>query len=161
MSRDILVGVILGAGATLAVVGVAAVYFAYTIYKRLHQGQINGQRAEYELFEAECTCDERHSKCEKHDEILLIKISKIVPSYGDMTYFGSVLDIKREVIDSCYENNKSCINTAVLKMLQKWYDRKPEFKVNSEAIAKLKDALEAIGLVVKGAEIINKHFGNR
>ena len=63
MSRDILVGVILGVRATLAVVGVTAVYFAYTIYRRIHQGQINGQQAQNEPVEAECTCDERHSKC--------------------------------------------------------------------------------------------------
>ena len=138
--------------------GMGAVYFAY---RRLQQDQNRNQIAQNDPIEAYCTCDERHSKCEQHDEKLLRKISKIVSKCGDMIDLGLALDIKRKVIESCYEDNKGSINTAVLKLLQTWYDRQLDFKVNSEAVVKLKNALKDIGQEVQGIEIIDDHFETR
>ena len=135
---DLLLGAVLGAGATLLIpymmVCARAVYFAF---RRLHQCQNRNQIAQNEPIEAECTCDEQHRKCEQHDEKLLSKISNIVTSYGDMMDFGLVLNLKRKFIEKCRKKNRSCIKSAVLEMLQNWYDRQPDFKASSEAVVKL------------------------
>ena len=162
MSQDIVVGVILGTGATLlSLLVVVCVVAVYSAFRRLQQVQNKNQVAQNETIEAECTCNEQHSKCEQHDEKLLRQISKTISSTGDMIDLGLALNIKRKVIESCYEDYKGSINTAVLKMLHKWYDRQLDFKVNSEAVVKLKNALKDIGQEAHGTEIVDDHFETR
>ena len=127
----------------------------------LYQGQMNGQPAENEPFEAECTCDGQNSKCDHHDIELLSKISNIVTSYGDMMDLGWGLNIKSTVIAECHKNNITCIKSAVLEMLEIWYQGQPDFKANSKAVVKLKDALTYIGKAVHCTEIIDEHFENK
>ena len=109
-----------------------------------------------------CTCDETaRIHCEKHDPILLVKLSENLPTDEVMRNLGLTLGININVIKACRVDHSNSITDAVFEMLyHKWYKTQDGLGLRSEGLKELERALMAkrVGQKLLISTIVRQHY---
>ena len=156
LKRDIsltVVSALVGAGVGLGIV----------MYDRLtkSQGQDQNEGQRQDVL-SPCTCLEtEHIKCKCHDNVLIAKICKILPTESLLYEVGTILEVNDNVLDACREDNKSSINLAVFDMLRKWYKTQDGLGRNSEGLKRLEAALCKVNRGNEIRTVLRNHFDER
>ena len=110
---------------------------------------------------ARCTCIEETPSCEKHDQQLLMEISKVITKTDVIMDLGIALGMKKSSVEVIQEDYKHSIATTSFEMLWKWYKEVDGLRKDSSGLKRLRKALKRVGLSKYNTDIIDRHFEDR